>query len=319
MEAAADLFDQDALRPANRQGDLASLQLESEHLLANFAADLLADVDINSLLADGAADNSQAGRGEHHSTSLPRFIEVDEDDDCKDDLKELLFSPSSSSSSGYFSSFAAGNESTSPPAELKDDRDLSATMNGSGADGVLLRRELHDEFYPPNERSTLFTLPLEQWQRVDPAQEQEPLALLVTQHVQQHAQEHQQQPQQQQPADLSMRNGGESSQCTLSDDEGRPPTCPVCGNEAGKHSYYGGQVCNSCRAFFRRSVQNRAHERFKCKSGAQGMDRVCSINSRSWKSCQACRFKKCLEAGMKVSKVIDSLIINHHLAFLGAD
>jgi hypothetical protein len=29
----------------------------------------------------------------------------------------------------------------------------------------------------------------------------------------------------------------------------------VCGERAGKHSYYGGQVCPSCRAFFRRSVQ----------------------------------------------------------------
>jgi hypothetical protein len=30
--------------------------------------------------------------------------------------------------------------------------------------------------------------------------------------------------------------------------------CEVCGERAGKHSYYGGQVCPSCRAFFRRSV-----------------------------------------------------------------
>ena len=27
--------------------------------------------------------------------------------------------------------------------------------------------------------------------------------------------------------------------------------CYVCGEKAGKHSYYGGQVCASCRAFFR--------------------------------------------------------------------
>ena len=33
--------------------------------------------------------------------------------------------------------------------------------------------------------------------------------------------------------------------------------CQVCGERAGKHSYYGGQVCPSCRAFFRRSVQSR--------------------------------------------------------------
>ena len=33
--------------------------------------------------------------------------------------------------------------------------------------------------------------------------------------------------------------------------------CHVCGGLAGKHSYYGGQVCPSCRAFFRRSVQSK--------------------------------------------------------------
>ncbi len=75
--------------------------------------------------------------------------------------------------------------------------------------------------------------------------------------------------------------------------------CPVCGNKAGKHSYYGGQVCNSCRAFFRRSVQNKSHPNFKCKKESK-----CEINSRSWKACQACRFSKCLSAGMKASWVL---------------
>lgn len=32
-------------------------------------------------------------------------------------------------------------------------------------------------------------------------------------------------------------------------------TCPICGNEAGRHNHYGGRGCTSCRAFFRRSVQ----------------------------------------------------------------
>ena len=30
--------------------------------------------------------------------------------------------------------------------------------------------------------------------------------------------------------------------------------CLVCGEKAGKHTYYGGKSCQSCRAFFRRSV-----------------------------------------------------------------
>ncbi len=77
------------------------------------------------------------------------------------------------------------------------------------------------------------------------------------------------------------------------------PVCPVCGNKAGKHSYYGGQVCNSCRAFFRRSVQNKTYLHFNCKK-----EGACPINSRSWKSCQFCRFQKCQGAGMKTSWVL---------------
>ena len=30
--------------------------------------------------------------------------------------------------------------------------------------------------------------------------------------------------------------------------------CLVCGEKAGQHTYYGGKSCQSCRAFFRRSV-----------------------------------------------------------------
>lgn len=75
--------------------------------------------------------------------------------------------------------------------------------------------------------------------------------------------------------------------------------CYVCGEKAGKHSYYGGQVCASCRAFFRRSVQSKYYEIFECKK-----DKDCKINSETRKNCQFCRFKKCLESGMKPSWVL---------------
>jgi len=75
--------------------------------------------------------------------------------------------------------------------------------------------------------------------------------------------------------------------------------CYVCGEKAGKHSYYGGQVCASCRAFFRRSVQSKYYEIFQCKK-----EKKCQINSETRKNCQFCRFKKCLESGMKPSWVL---------------
>jgi len=75
--------------------------------------------------------------------------------------------------------------------------------------------------------------------------------------------------------------------------------CYVCGEKAGKHSYYGGQVCASCRAFFRRSVQSKYYEIFECKK-----DKNCLVNAQTRKNCQFCRFKKCLESGMKTSWVL---------------
>ena len=48
-----------------------------------------------------------------------------------------------------------------------------------------------------------------------------------------------------------------SKRSAASNLETNPRICHVCGEQAGKHSYYGGQVCPSCRAFFRRSVQSK--------------------------------------------------------------
>jgi len=75
--------------------------------------------------------------------------------------------------------------------------------------------------------------------------------------------------------------------------------CPVCHEKAGKHSYYGGRVCPSCRAFFRRAVQSKYYEIFFCTKGES-----CEINLTTRKSCQFCRFKKCLESGMRIAWVL---------------
>ena len=67
--------------------------------------------------------------------------------------------------------------------------------------------------------------------------------------------------------------------------------CPICSNEAGRHNHYGGRGCSSCRAFFRRSVQNNAYKKFVCKS-QQSRLQFCIIDSKSWKSCKFCRYHK---------------------------
>ena len=78
------------------------------------------------------------------------------------------------------------------------------------------------------------------------------------------------------------------------------PVCPICGHEAGKHSHYGGKGCASCRAFFRRSVQNKSYQNFACAK-----NKNCAIDSKSWKSCRYCRFQRCLDSGMKPSWVMN--------------
>jgi hypothetical protein len=76
--------------------------------------------------------------------------------------------------------------------------------------------------------------------------------------------------------------------------------CAVCGEPAGKHSYYGGQVCTSCRAFFRRSVQSGCHLTFCCINKYVN----CKIKLSTRKNCQACRYDKCLRAGMRPNWIL---------------
>ena len=75
--------------------------------------------------------------------------------------------------------------------------------------------------------------------------------------------------------------------------------CKVCGEMAGRHSYYGGEVCPSCRAFFRRSVQSGYNATYYCvKEGA------CEVTLKTRKNCQYCRYRLCENAGMKTSWVL---------------
>ncbi|KAK8723871.1 hypothetical protein OTU49_011581 [Cherax quadricarinatus] len=69
--------------------------------------------------------------------------------------------------------------------------------------------------------------------------------------------------------------------------------CGVCGDVA-KSMHFGGLSCDSCKAFFRRSVQNNAHKGFTCP-----YEKKCIIAVSSRKACQYCRFHKCLSIGME--------------------
>ena len=83
--------------------------------------------------------------------------------------------------------------------------------------------------------------------------------------------------------------------------------CPICENgDAGNHKHYGGKACTSCKAFFRRSVENEAYKIFICANKdweyLNGIN--CPINSKSWRSCRYCRFQKCLMSGLQISLVL---------------
>lgn len=69
--------------------------------------------------------------------------------------------------------------------------------------------------------------------------------------------------------------------------------CGVCGDIA-RSKNFGGECCNSCKAFFRRSINNNSYSRYYCPN-----KRDCSLFATNRKSCRYCRMKKCLAIGMR--------------------
>lgn len=64
---------------------------------------------------------------------------------------------------------------------------------------------------------------------------------------------------------------------------GKIKICGVCGDRA-KSFHFGAISCDSCKAFFRRSVQNEAYKNFHCPYNNR-----CDITILSRKCCQHCR------------------------------
>ncbi|XP_041973732.1 nuclear hormone receptor FTZ-F1 beta [Aricia agestis] len=71
--------------------------------------------------------------------------------------------------------------------------------------------------------------------------------------------------------------------------------CPICGDKiSGFH--YGIFSCESCKGFFKRTVQNRKN--YMCLRGGN-----CPVTVATRKKCPACRFDKCLCCGMKLEAI----------------
>ncbi|XP_048524849.1 nuclear hormone receptor FTZ-F1 isoform X3 [Dendroctonus ponderosae] len=89
----------------------------------------------------------------------------------------------------------------------------------------------------------------------------------------------------------SSISGGEISDTK----EGIEELCPVCGDKVSGY-HYGLLTCESCKGFFKRTVQNK--KVYTCVA-----DRNCHIDKTQRKRCPFCRFQKCLEVGMKLEAV----------------
>ncbi|XP_064808676.1 nuclear receptor subfamily 5 group A member 2-like [Oncorhynchus masou masou] len=78
-------------------------------------------------------------------------------------------------------------------------------------------------------------------------------------------------------------------------DEDLDEMCPVCGDKVSGY-HYGLLTCESCKGFFKRTVQN--NKRYTCIE-----NQTCAIDKTQRKRCPYCRFQKCLTVGMKLEAV----------------
>jgi hypothetical protein len=74
--------------------------------------------------------------------------------------------------------------------------------------------------------------------------------------------------------------------------------CSVC-EDISTGIHFGGNSCESCKAFFRRSVQCNRYQNYKCSNAER-----CPVNLVTRKVCQYCRYMKCTTIGMKPKWVL---------------
>jgi len=71
--------------------------------------------------------------------------------------------------------------------------------------------------------------------------------------------------------------------------------CPVCSEQTQGHTHYGGRACDSCKAFFRRTVVRPSQKAKRCRMNTGD----CSLRSYKRNNCPYCRFQKCLKNGLQ--------------------
>ncbi|GFR62383.1 steroidogenic factor 1 [Elysia marginata] len=101
-------------------------------------------------------------------------------------------------------------------------------------------------------------------------------------------------------ADMTPKEDPEAS-CSMGDSDfkdvkvGFDELCPVCGDKVSGY-HYGLLTCESCKGFFKRTVQNK--KVYSCVD-----NRNCQVDKSQRKRCPFCRFQKCLNVGMKLEAV----------------
>ena len=89
--------------------------------------------------------------------------------------------------------------------------------------------------------------------------------------------------------------------------EGIEELCPVCGDKVSGY-HYGLLTCESCKGFFKRTVQNK--KVYTCVA-----DKSCQIDKTQRKRCPFCRFQKCLSVGMKLEGESRRAGISYYVSF----
>ncbi|XP_067852330.1 glucocorticoid receptor-like [Heptranchias perlo] len=91
-----------------------------------------------------------------------------------------------------------------------------------------------------------------------------------------------------------LKSEGSSSTASTSTASSGPPAkvCLVCSDEASG-CHYGVLTCGSCKVFFKRAVEGQHN--YLCAGRND-----CIIDKIRRKNCPACRFRKCLQAGMNL-------------------